>query len=93
MSVITILRQHPLNRQNKAEQRRPDATIRNYMEYSPSPGAGPLVVDICDDPRDPQTGQPVLICAPHMPLGFVRRYPRKGLCALCVGYGGRKYRH
>jgi len=71
MPVSTILRQHPSNRQNKAEQRRPDDTICDYMEYSSSPGAGPLVVDISDDPRDPQAGQPILVRPPLVPLRLV----------------------
>jgi len=63
------------------------------MNHGSSPGARPLVVDVCCNLRYPQARQPVLVGPPLMALCGVGGDPAKGLCGLGIGYFGRKHGH
>jgi len=90
---VTSILHYQSIRQNKGEQRRPGTTVCNCMSHGSSPGARPLVVDVCCYLSHPQARQAVLVGPPLVALGGVRGDPAEGLRGLGVGHFGRKHRH
>jgi len=43
----------------------------HQITISSLPSAGPLIVYVSGDPRNPEAGEAILVCPPAVPLGFV----------------------